>query len=149
MIALIGVRAVFHSLKVICADFLAGANLDNDDSTALLQSISRFFQFLPGEQRRAFLVADLRFAPAPLNRGKPTAWNDPVGQIFFVTTSCGVRLAFVFDCQFFSSVISTNSGKPARGLAPSDRPSVDLFPTKVDNVQSPCTGRRCFVGVPT
>ena len=40
---------------MICADFLAGANLENDDPTALLQSMSRFFKFLPGEQRRAFL----------------------------------------------------------------------------------------------
>jgi len=35
--------------------FLAGANLDNEDPTVLLQSMSRFFKFLPGEQRQAFL----------------------------------------------------------------------------------------------
>jgi hypothetical protein len=40
---------------MICADFLAGANLENDDPTVLLQSMSRFFKFLPGEQRQAFL----------------------------------------------------------------------------------------------
>jgi hypothetical protein len=40
---------------MICADFLAGANLENDDPTVLLQSISRFFKFLPGDQRQAFL----------------------------------------------------------------------------------------------
>ena len=40
---------------MICADFLAGSNLDNDDPTVLLQSMSRFFKFLPGEQRQAFL----------------------------------------------------------------------------------------------
>jgi hypothetical protein len=44
-----------YCLEMICADFLAGANLDNDDPTLLLQSISRFFKFLPGEQRQAFL----------------------------------------------------------------------------------------------
>src|SRR5450755_374267 len=44
-----------YCLEMICADFLAGANLDNDDPTALLQSMSRFFKFLPGEQRQAFL----------------------------------------------------------------------------------------------
>ena len=44
-----------YCLEMICADFLAGANLDNDDPTVLLQSMSRFFKFLPGEQRRAFL----------------------------------------------------------------------------------------------
>jgi hypothetical protein len=40
---------------MICADFLVGANLDNEDPTVLLQSMSRFFKFLPGEQRQAFL----------------------------------------------------------------------------------------------
>jgi hypothetical protein len=40
---------------MICADFLADANLDNEDPTVLLQSTSRFFKLLPGEQRQAFL----------------------------------------------------------------------------------------------
>ena len=44
-----------YCLEMICADFLAGANLDNADPTVLLQSMSRFFKFLPGEQRQAFL----------------------------------------------------------------------------------------------
>ena len=44
-----------YCLEMICADFLAGSNLDNDDPTVLLQSMSRFFRFLPGEQRQAFL----------------------------------------------------------------------------------------------
>ena len=44
-----------YCLEMICADFLAGANLETDDPTALLQSMSRFFKFLPGEQRQAFL----------------------------------------------------------------------------------------------
>jgi hypothetical protein len=44
-----------YCLEMICADFLAGANLENEDSTTLLQSISRFFKFLPGDQRQAFL----------------------------------------------------------------------------------------------
>jgi hypothetical protein len=39
---------------MICADFLAGANLDGGDPQALLHSMTRFFQFLPGEQRQAF-----------------------------------------------------------------------------------------------
>jgi hypothetical protein len=46
-----------YCLEMICADFLARANLDNEDPTALLQSMSRFFEFLPGEQRQAFLHA--------------------------------------------------------------------------------------------
>jgi hypothetical protein len=44
-----------YCLEMICADFLAGSNLDNDDPTVLLQSMSRFFKFLPGGQRQAFL----------------------------------------------------------------------------------------------
>jgi hypothetical protein len=44
-----------YCLEMICADFLAGANLENGDSGVLLQSIERFFKFLPGHERRAFL----------------------------------------------------------------------------------------------
>jgi hypothetical protein len=44
-----------YCLEMICADFLAGANLENEDPNVLLQSMSRFFTFLPGEQRQAFL----------------------------------------------------------------------------------------------
>jgi hypothetical protein len=45
-----------YCLEMICADFLAGANLDNRNPGILLYSISRFFQFLPGEQRQAFIA---------------------------------------------------------------------------------------------
>ena len=40
---------------MICADFLAGANLDNGNPEILLSSITRFFKFLPGKQRQQFL----------------------------------------------------------------------------------------------
>jgi hypothetical protein len=40
-----------YCLEMICADFLAGANLDTGDPSELLQSMSRFFKFLPGKQR--------------------------------------------------------------------------------------------------
>jgi len=40
---------------MICADFLAGANLDNGNPDLLLNSISQFFKFLPGEQRQMFV----------------------------------------------------------------------------------------------
>jgi len=43
-----------YCLEMICADFLAGANLDNGDPNVLLRALSRFFQFLPGDQRQAF-----------------------------------------------------------------------------------------------
>jgi len=38
---------------MICADFLAGANLDHGDPEMLL--FSRFFKFLPEEQQQKFL----------------------------------------------------------------------------------------------
>ena len=44
-----------YCLEMICADFFAGANLDNGNPQTLLQSAIRFFSFLPGEQRRSFL----------------------------------------------------------------------------------------------
>src|SRR3989441_4942746 len=44
-----------YCLEMICADFLAGANLNEGDPDVLLHSVSRFFKFLPGEQRQAFV----------------------------------------------------------------------------------------------
>jgi hypothetical protein len=44
-----------YCLEMICADFLAGANLENEDPTALFKSMARFFKFLPVDQRQAFL----------------------------------------------------------------------------------------------
>jgi hypothetical protein len=40
-----------YCLEMICADFLAGANLDNGNPDLLLESISHLFKFLHGEQR--------------------------------------------------------------------------------------------------
>ena len=44
-----------YCLEMICADFLAGANLDSGQPEVLLHSLSRFFQLMPGEQRQVFL----------------------------------------------------------------------------------------------
>jgi hypothetical protein len=44
-----------YCLEMICADFLAGANLDNGNPEILLHSIRQFFKFLPREQQHAFL----------------------------------------------------------------------------------------------
>jgi hypothetical protein len=44
-----------YCLEMICADFLAGTNLDNGNSQVLLQSVLRFFKFLPGEEKKTFL----------------------------------------------------------------------------------------------
>jgi len=48
-----------YCLEMVCADFLAGANLENDYPTVLLQSVSRFFKFLarrstPGISKRSY-----------------------------------------------------------------------------------------------
>jgi hypothetical protein len=44
-----------YCLEMICADFLAGATLDNGNPDLLLQSVARVFKFLPRSQRQAFL----------------------------------------------------------------------------------------------
>jgi hypothetical protein len=44
-----------YCLEMICADFLAGANLDNGNPEILLSSMIRCFEFLPEEQRQQFL----------------------------------------------------------------------------------------------
>jgi len=44
-----------YCLEMICADFLAGAHLDNGNPEILLNSISRYYKFLPTEQQRTFL----------------------------------------------------------------------------------------------
>ena len=43
-------------LEMICADFLAGAHLDDDNPEILLNSISRYYRFLPESQKEAFLA---------------------------------------------------------------------------------------------
>lgn len=41
-----------HCLEMICADFLAGANLHNGDPGTLLFSMTRFVRLLPEEQKQ-------------------------------------------------------------------------------------------------
>jgi hypothetical protein len=48
-------RSRGYCLEMICADFLAGANLDNGDPETLLFSINRFFRLLPETQRQTLL----------------------------------------------------------------------------------------------
>ena len=69
-------RSRGYCLEMICADFLAGANLDNGDPETLLFSMTRFFKFLPEEQKQAFLggleerhhEVDWPKTPAPATR---------------------------------------------------------------------------------
>jgi hypothetical protein len=44
-----------YCLEMICADFLAGANLDTGNSSVLLYSVLRLFNFLSGEEQKSFL----------------------------------------------------------------------------------------------
>ena len=48
-------KARGYCLEMICADFLAGAHLDNGNPEILLNSISRYYKFLPSEQQQTFL----------------------------------------------------------------------------------------------
>src|SRR5712675_698433 len=41
-----------YCLEMICADFLAGAHLDNGNPEILLNSISHYYKFLPREQQQ-------------------------------------------------------------------------------------------------
>ncbi len=47
-------KARGYCLEMICADFMAGAHLDNGSPEILLSSISRYYRFLPAAQQRAF-----------------------------------------------------------------------------------------------
>src|SRR5213593_1293779 len=44
-----------YCLEMICADFLAGANLNDGDPDVLLHALSRSFYFLPTDQQQAFV----------------------------------------------------------------------------------------------
>jgi len=44
-----------YCLEMICADFLAGSNLENNNPEALLQSVTRLFEFLPHSHQQAFM----------------------------------------------------------------------------------------------
>jgi hypothetical protein len=50
-------RSRGYCLEMICADFLAGANLDKGDPETLLFSMTRFFKFLPEGQQQEFISA--------------------------------------------------------------------------------------------
>ncbi len=43
-----------YCLEMICADFLAGANLETANPDALLKSVARFYKFLPPSHRQLF-----------------------------------------------------------------------------------------------
>ena len=48
-------RSRGYCLEMICADFLAGAHLENGNQKVLLCSMLRLFRFLPAAQKEEFL----------------------------------------------------------------------------------------------
>jgi len=44
-----------YCLEMICADFLAGANLEGGDAGTLLLALDRLFRLLPSPQQQQFL----------------------------------------------------------------------------------------------
>ena len=44
-----------YCLEMICADFLAGASIEGNNPEILLQSLSRYYNFLPEPQQEVFL----------------------------------------------------------------------------------------------
>ena len=50
-------RSRGYCLEMICADFLAGANLDHGDPETMLFSMKRFFRLLPESQKQTFLAS--------------------------------------------------------------------------------------------
>jgi hypothetical protein len=51
-----------YCLEMICADFLAGAHLENGNSKVLLCSMVRLFSLLPEPQKAEFLAEVMRAA---------------------------------------------------------------------------------------
>src|SRR6059036_2699470 len=49
-------RSRGYCLEMICADFVAGANLDIAEPEVLLRAVAHVFQFLPTEQKNEFLA---------------------------------------------------------------------------------------------
>jgi hypothetical protein len=48
-------KSLGYCLEMICADFPAAASMDGGNPEILLQSISRYYKFLPSTQKEAFL----------------------------------------------------------------------------------------------
>jgi len=48
------VEAIETAALMLGSDKSRGANLENGNSQVLMQSMLRFFKFLPGEERKAF-----------------------------------------------------------------------------------------------
>jgi len=64
-----------YCLEMICADFLAGAHLDNGDPEILLNSISRYYKFLPANSGRPSWRTCVRRRPEMIRpKAAPRGW---------------------------------------------------------------------------
>ncbi len=61
-----------YCLEMICADFLAGANLENGNSSALLLSMCRLVEYLPRAQRQQFVQRVTQAHEEPSSKAAPT-----------------------------------------------------------------------------
>ena len=50
-------RSRGYCLEMICADFLAGANLDSGDPDVLVRALATSLKFLSQDQRQAFFTS--------------------------------------------------------------------------------------------
>ena len=106
-----------YCLEMICADFLAGANLENENPEVLLQSALRFFKFLPGEERQTFLhhVTERR------RESDPTETCTACGSIPSHTNSYATRCCVAMDgdanraaqCPILRSTTKNFAASPA------------------------------------
>jgi hypothetical protein len=84
---------------MICADLLAGANLDNGNPDTLLHSVSRFFKFLPCEQRQAFVRQITAKASSTRSNRKVLAYDSlpsctkSCDSRYYAETAGGVKVA--------------------------------------------------------
>ena len=85
-----GSKSRGYCLEMICADFLAGASLENPDPSTLSNLVRRFFEFLPAGEKRELLgamrecacnsaeasesEARTRFVPIPSPEGSLKRW---------------------------------------------------------------------------
>ena len=52
-----GAQSRGYCLEMICADFLAGANLENPNPSTLASLVRRFYELLPGDEKQKLLGA--------------------------------------------------------------------------------------------
>ena len=103
-------RSRGYCLEMICADFLAGANLDNGDPETLLFSMTRFFRFLPENSSRHSSKALARRhheldSPEARTLAAGSGGVRDLGSRYCVATAGGVNRAA--PCRTWKSITSS------------------------------------------